>query len=274
MGKSKIEWTEKVWNPVTGCTKVSDGCKYCYADRMFPMVYGNTVILDEFEIVKARKFTDIKYHEDRLEQPLRWKKPSMIFVCSMGDLFHEDVPFDFIAKVFNIMEQCPQHTFQVLTKRPERMKEFYESDRESFRKILEKYLYDIDDSSLKNVWIGVSAENQKTADERIPILLEIPAKVRFISVEPMLEFIDLDRGIDSTPVEFWLDKIDWVIVGAESGPKRRLCKMEWVFVIVRQCKSANVPVFVKQLHWGPKNKFLEKDISRFPEYLRLRQYPK
>jgi len=151
-----IQWTDETWNPVTGCTKVSTGCKHCYAERLFPRVYGNTTvaIVEEGMLMGARprKFTDVKLHPERLEQPLHWKKPRMIFVNSMSDLFHEDVPFEFIDKIFNIMFRASQHIFQILTKREKRMLE-YQKSRAS-RIIIE------------NVWHGISCENQQTADER------------------------------------------------------------------------------------------------------------
>ena len=290
MGKSKIEWTEKVWNPVTGCTKVSDGCKYCYADRMFPRVYGNTNFSDDGKNIRPRKFTDIKLHHDRIEQPLCWKKPSMIFVNSMSDLFHKDVPFEFIANIYDTMCLYPlvcrkkdcaheepeclmdnseqNHIYQILTKRPKRAKEFYDNMgyySDPFEALSLERMY----GKFKNIWLGVSVENQKTADERIPILLQVPAKVRWLSVEPLLEPIDIKRGISKT----FLDNIHWVVIGAESKGHYpgRICKIEWIEYIVDQCKRANVPVFVKQIHL---NNELIKNINRFPRELQIREYPK
>ena len=166
MGKSKIEWTDRVWNPVTGCTKVSAGCTNCYAERITKRFYPD------------KDFNEITLHEDRLNQPLRWRKPSKVFVCSMSDLFHDDVPLNFIDKVFDTIHKAKNHTFLVLTKRPENL--------------LNKWL------GLplpNNCWIGVTAENQEQADKRIPILLQIPAAKRFVSVEPMLGAVDLSKWL-------------------------------------------------------------------------------
>ena len=185
MSKSKIEWTDKVWNPVTGCTKVSAGCQFCYAERIFPRVYGNDVVDNEkpeLVLMRKRKFTDIKLHYDRLEQPLHWKKPSMIFVNSMSDLFHEKLTSDFLAEVYATMFIANQHIFQVLTKRPENALALY--NHALWRqviinsKILARGHRVMSDSKhefpLNNLWLGISVENQKTADERILVLLQIP----------------------------------------------------------------------------------------------------
>lgn len=261
---SKIEWTDATWNPVTGCTKVSTGCKHCYAERLFPRVYGQ----DRFPVpqvdgsyvgnFRQRKFTDVKLHPDRLEQPLHWKKPKMIFVNSMSDLFHEDVPLEFIDKIFDSMFIANQHTYQILTKRPERMKLYLEA-----RKGLSGNLRN---PFGKHIWLGISCENQATADERIPILLQVPAAVRFLSCEPLL-----------APIKFyamsWLKRnmfteekpgIHWIIVGGESGPGYRPMKPEWAKSIIEQCQAAGVPVFMKQMA-GKK---------AIPEYLQIREYPR
>src|SRR4030043_622195 len=160
--KSKIEWTESTWNPVTGCTKVSDGCKNCYAECMAKRFWRNGVNGDNY-----RPFTEVRCHPARLEQPLHWKKPAHIFVDSMSDLFHKDVPNTFIDQVFWIMMMAPIHIFIVLTKRPKRMLEWVNKNYQN---------------PLPNVWLGVSVEDQKTADERIPLLLQTPAAMRFVSV--------------------------------------------------------------------------------------------
>lgn len=252
---TSIEWTRsddgtagETWNPVSGCTKVSQGCKHCYAERVFPRTYG------------YRSFTDVQTHADRLEKPLRWKKPRRVFVNSMSDLFHEDVPNEFIARVFSVMGRAPQHTFQILTKRPARMKRFIEDDvfftaREGGETRMVPYL--------RNVWLGVSVEDQETADERIPLLLETPAAVRFISAEPLLGAMRLGSWLQRSPsAAFVAGKVtadmpawtrlgstalDWVIVGGESGPKARECELAWIRDILDQARTAAVPVFVKQL---------------------------
>jgi len=287
--KSKIEWTDATWNPVTGCTKVSTGCKHCYAERLFPRVYGRDMVpienpavaLANEETDRPREFTDVWLHPERLEQPLHWKKPRMIFVNSMSDLFHEDIPFEFIHRIFAVMAKTEQHTFQILTKRP---------------KIMLKYTTKLWGSPLKNVWFGISCENQETADERIPLLLQLPAAVRFLSCEPLLDEIDLreplnhypvqtscrqyvtrDMAIDAGDREFegslysddeWEqtvpEGIDWVIVGGESGPGYRPMNLDWARSIRDQCTVAGVPFFFKQTA-GKK---------AIPDDLMIREYPK
>jgi len=249
---TSIEWTRgddgtagETWNPVSGCTKVSQGCKHCYAERVFPRTYG------------YRSFTDVQTHADRLEKPLRWKKPRRVFVNSMSDLFHEDVPNEFIARVFSVMARATQHTFQILTKRPARMKRFIEDDvfftaREGGETRMVPFL--------RNVWLGVSVEDQETADERIPLLLQTPAAVRFVSAEPLLGPVDFthipvsDRDVTMNALRrasVFAPHIDWVIVGGESGPRARECELAWIRGILRQAHAAAVPVFVKQLGRSP-----------------------
>lgn len=217
MANSKIEWTESTWNPVTGYTKISSGCKNCYAERMAKRLQkmGQPNYMNGFQVT---------LHEHILDYPLRWKKPQTIFVNSMSDLFHEQIPEVFILKVFDVMKKAHWHTFQVLTKRSQRLKE------------LAKQL-----EWPSNVWIGVSVENEDV-QFRIDALKEVPASVRFLSLEPLLgplPFIELAN-------------IDWVIVGGESGPRARPIKEEWVIEIKEQCVKQNVPFFFKQ--WGGVNK--------------------
>ena len=229
-----IQWTDETWNPVTGCTKVSPGCSRCYAEDVAKRFW------------KGRPFEDVRFHIDRIGQPLRWKKPRRVFVNSMSDLFHEDLTFGHIEQVFAVMIEAKQHTFQVLTKRPERMC--------AFMKHL-KFFHRVP----PNVWLGVSVENQRMADVRIPILLDTPAAVRFLSVEPLLSEIDLCRGGWSllrrlrspTGKRKPVAGVDWVIVGGESGRKARPCNVKWVLGIVGQCRNSGVPCFVKQLGAKP-----------------------
>jgi len=253
-----IEWTDATWNPTTGCTKVSQGCKHCYAERDWPR-------LVHLPAYQGREFTDVACHPERLDQPLRWKKPRRIFVNSMSDLFHEDIPDEFIEQVFAVMALCPQHIFQVLTKRPERMRKhpiFTHSGNclwVGVRQCAEK-LFGKDPGALNkallNVHIGVSVEDQFTADERIPLLLQTPAVVRWISAEPLLGPIDLRLGrlaewnrllavhngnTDGT-------HIHWVVAGGESGPKARPSHPDWFRSLRDQCKAAGVPFLFKQ--WG------------------------
>lgn len=213
MKTTKIEWTEKTWNPITGCTKISEGCKNCYAEVMSYRLkaMGQKKYLHEFELT---------LHENVLMEPFRWKKHYTIFVCSMSDLFHEKVPFDFIDKVFRTIRDTPQHRYQVLTKRAERMQEYF-------------LTRDIP----KNVWLGVTVENLK-AKKRIEHLRSLQASVLFLSCEPLLE----DLG------ELDLTNINWIIVGGESGSKARPMKEEWVLSIKEQSENQDVSFFFKQ--WG------------------------
>jgi protein gp37 len=271
--KSQIEWTDATWNPVRGCEKVSPGCAHCYAETF----------AERFRGVTGHPYEqgfDLRLVPEKLEKPLNWKQPRRVFVNSMSDLFHEAVPDNFIDRVFAVMALCPQHTFQVLTKRAARMRAYFESKTEEPRNghIHELDLRErIDDAAgefgachanldtsdrwpLPNVWLGVSVENQHFADERIPLLLQTPAAVRFISAEPLLGSIDLWnlRGGtfdaltgcgDQERLTVWEDtpRLDWVIVGGESGPGARACQPHWIRSIVRRCRAARVPVFVKQL---------------------------
>jgi protein gp37 len=210
---SNIEWTEMTWNPVTGCTKISQGCKHCYAERMATRLHA-------MGSERYRNGFRLTLHHDLIELPKTWKKPRVVFVNSMSDLFHEDVPADFIRRIFETMEACPQHTFQVLTKRSERLRKLGPSL-----------------SWPSNVWMGVSVENAP-ATKRIPDLLSVPGQVRFLSCEPLI------GPLEDLP----LNGIHWVIVGGESGPGARRMNPEWAKSIHRQCRQAAVPFFFKQ--WG------------------------
>jgi protein gp37 len=211
--QSTIEWTEMTWNPVTGCTKVSEGCRHCYAERMAMRLraMGNRRYVNGFKVT---------LHEDLVDLPKTMRQSRLIFVNSMSDLFHEDVPADFIARVFDTMAACAQHTFQVLTKRSRRLKE-----------IASRLPWP------ENVWMGVSVEDDRVV-RRIDDLREVPAAVRFLSCEPLLGPLDHLR----------LDAIGWVIVGGESGPGARPMQRAWVESIQKQCRRAQVPFFFKQ--WG------------------------
>ena len=212
--QSKIEWTERTWNPTVGCTKISPGCKNCYAEMMARRLKAMSVPGYE----NGFRLTLLP---GRLSEPLERRKPTVYFVNSMSDLFHEKVPFEYIRRVFDVMVQAPQHTFQILTKRAERMAEFCNGL-----------------AVPSNVWLGVSVENRKYGLPRIPVLRSIDAPVRFLSIEPLLE----DLG------NFDLTGIHWVIVGGESGRKARPMRSEWVASIKRQCVAADVAFFFKQ--WG------------------------
>ena len=217
MKKSKIEWTESTWNPVTGCSKISEGCNNCYAERMAKR-------LQAMGQINYKKGFEVVCHEHALELPLKLKKPQTIFVNSMSDLFHNEVSNTFIKKIFDIMNRAAIHTFQILTKRAERLAEM--SDELPWS---------------KNIWMGVSVENEKHKN-RIDCLKYTKANVKFISFEPLIA----DIGIIN------LKNIDWAIVGGESGPKARYMSPEWVISLRDQCIHQNVPFFFKQ--WGGINK--------------------
>jgi protein gp37 len=348
-----IEWTDATWNPVVGCSPVSPGCLNCYAATMArrleamgrPEYVGLTVERGGESVSHTLKGRPTVVHrtprrrvfsgvvrclEDRLLEPLHWRKPRRVFVCSMADLFHEAVPFEFIDRVFAVMALCPQHTFQVLTKRPERMAEYLRGltcgdvevdsvtglarlgcaagdmldgawiwgEGKRHRKAIENFITDTHDEEyacgacedddrepqpiawpLPNVWLGASAEDQPRLDERVPHLLRCPAAVRFLSCEPLLGPVDLNRVGGPREVRAYGDKIaviptlphggpesiedslfvHWVIVGGESGPNARPCDVDHVRSIVRQCRAAGVPVFVKQL-----GRWIGGDNSTFP----------
>ena len=244
--KTEITWTDSTWNPVTGCTPVSAGCDNCYAARYAKRRmgdFGTRYMLLTGEELGARKFSEIRPHPNRLDIPLRWRKPRRIFVCSMGDLFHESVPTDFQELVFRTMISASQHVFQVLTKRAFAM--------QAAIPVIMHRICGPHWVMPKNIWLGVTAENQATADERIPLLLKTPAAVRFVSVEPMLGPIMIDTFLGDLPEDNegapYPGKLDWVICGGESGPNARPCYIKWIESIVSQCKSSGTPCHVKQL---------------------------
>ncbi len=263
MNKTKIQWADAVWNPTVGCSKKSTGCARCYAEIMANRLahipataarYAGTT-KDGWWTGKVNTFTE------SLDEPRHWKKPRTVFVDSMSDLFHERVPFAFILCVYDIMMGCLQHTFQILTKRPDRALEFY------------RYWEDLPIHAHgqyppKNIWLGVSAENQQTADERIPILLQIDAAVRFVSCEPLLGPIDLARAGNNSCVE-WHENggIGWIIAGGETGPDARPMHPAWVHALRDQCQASGVPFFFK--HWGewlPDNQVIEHNKRHWPRF--------
>lgn len=282
---SKIEWTDATWNPITGCSVVSPGCTNCYAMRLagtrmkhHPSRAGLT---DDSKAGPVWNGT-VRLNEQWLDQPLRWKKPRMIFVCAHGDLFHENVPDEWLDRVFAIMAEVRQHTFQVLTKRSGRMQKYFEQGLLKSRvAALVNDDFDFRDFlwPLPNVWLGVSAEDQERADERIPDLLATPAAIRFVSAEPLLgpiDFFRLDRSdwfdfhtgekkisyldalngfryhgpYNDNPISAHTSvaKIDQIIVGGESGPRARPMRPDWARPIRDQCATAGTAFFFKQ--WG------------------------
>lgn len=217
MAQSSIEWTEMTWNPTTGCDKVSAGCKFCYAEIMSKR-------LQAMGVEKYKDNFEVRVHEDALKIPYTWKNSKVVFVNSMSDLFHKDISIEFIKKVFKVMNDNPQHVFQVLTKRAERLLELSDELKWSH-----------------NIWMGVSVENQKVTS-RIDFLREIKARVKFISLEPLLGPLP----------NLNLDNIDWVIVGGESGHKPRQMNPDWAIDVQEQCQKNEIAFFFKQ--WGGKNK--------------------
>jgi len=217
MAQSSIEWTEMTWNPTTGCTKISPGCKFCYAEIMSRRLQG-------MGVEKYRDNFKVRIHPSSLKTPGTWKNSKIVFVNSMSDLFHEDIPLEFIKQVFQVMNDHPQHVFQILTKRAERLLEIHNEFKWTH-----------------NLWMGVSVENDSFKG-RIDLLRDTNARVKFLSLEPLIGPL---RNLD-------LNKIDWVIVGGESGSNPRPMKSDWVINIQEQCESAGVAFFFKQ--WGGRNK--------------------
>lgn len=285
-GSTSIEWTDVTWNPVRGCSRVSEGCRHCYAERQAARFRGDDDPFHGFAYSdkSGPHWTGkVELIPSKLDEPLRWRKPRRVFVNSMSDLFHERLSDEAIAAVFGVMAACQQHTFQVLTKRPERMREWVRGSGEALTFDAGEKLagdngwchaHEGEAWPLPNVHLGVSVENQETADARIPLLLQTPAALRFVSYEPALGPVDLqeirdgswyDReGADRYDALFgrswWRDgevgvgggpAIDWLIVGGESGPGARPCDVAWIRAAVEQCRGAGVPVFVKQLGARP-----------------------
>lgn len=221
---STISWTDATWNPVVGCTRVSPGCDHCYAFALHDKRHASWR-QGRWPTAPAqyhRPFSQVQLLPDRLSQPVKWRAPRRIFVNALSDLFHGDVPDDFIGQVFHVMAMTSRHTYQILTKRPERMRDWtraYQPD------------------PLPNVWLGVSAENQFRAETRIPLLLDTPAAIRFISAEPLLGPIDL---------RLWLARLDWIIAGGESGPRFRTMDPAWARSLRDQSESTGVAFFYKQ----------------------------
>jgi protein gp37 len=263
--QSKIEWTNATWNPLRGCTRVSEGCRNCYAERVAARFSDVGQPFHGFAervrgirnpetkqgtFVNISRWTgEVELVEKQLEDPLRWKKPRRIFVNSMSDLFHEKVQEEWLAKIFKVMVDSPRHTFQILTKRPERMLEVMKGFTEFSTPFRGK--------PLPNVWLGVSVEDQATADERIPLLNQTPAAVRWVSYEPALG-----------PVDFYGTRIDWLVCGAESGPGARPMDIEWARSAKRQC-GYDVPFFMKQIC----EKGRKIPVMDWPSDLQVREYP-
>lgn len=293
--KTKIEWSDATWNPITGCSPVSPGCANCYAAQL-----AGTRLKHHLSRVGLTKQVngrpvwtgEVRFNEEWLTLPLRYKKPRRIFVCAHSDIFHSNVPDEWLDRIFAVMCLASQHTFQVLTKRPERMREYVkalsagERDSEIFNHKFKGCIGgvkaimsgSVKSGPLRNVWLGVTAENQTQANKRIPLLLETPAAKRFVSIEPMLSRISLQHvmmpdgdGLDTELFNHGTGTgIDWIICGGESGPNARPMHPEWVRSLRDQCQEAKVPFFFKQ--WGEWIPFPQRpdeiDAARFPgEYL-------
>ncbi len=334
--KTGIGWTDATWNPVRGCSRVSAGCENCYAETMAGRFKGEGMPYEGLINKHGAWNGNIKLVPEKLDEPLRWTKPRRVFVNSMSDLFHENVPFDYIDQVFAVMALSQRHTFQVLTKRPARARDYLRSL--SFERLIDTCnmtpsgnasLATISGRSMKrrfvagenrafdslkrpplpNVHLGVSVEDQATADERIPLLLETPATVRFVSYEPALwpvDFTNVDTGSGwrdalngrfrypsnfkgGTTTESVLVSLDWIIVGGESGPGARPFDVQWARDTVAACKAAGVACFVKQLGSKPMNTAVVngkpltlpvaithrkgEDMNEWPESIRVQEFP-
>ncbi len=317
-----ISWTDETWNPIRGCSRVSEGCRNCYAEKVAGRFSGPGLPYEGLVTIgeKGPRWNGtVRLVPEHLGDPLRWKRPRRVFVNSMSDLFHESLPFETIAAVFGVMAAAPQHTFQVLTKRPRRALEFFAwAERENTGHVMANALCvqpaswpscvgeegdglidhpGLNRWPLPNVWLGVSVEDQATANERIPLLLECPAAVRWVSAEPLLGPLDMSEaslslGVGLTDGSRWTGTkpiLDWIVVGGESGPGARPFDLAWARSVVAQCKTAGVPVFVKQLGATPVDSACVDvvgrpvriglrdrkgaDMSEWPEDLRVRQWP-
>jgi protein gp37 len=303
MGNTSIAWTNKTWNPVVGCSRVSAGCKNCYAFELHDKRHkGWQNGWKEAPTQYHQPFSEIQTLSDRLRDPLRWRSSQRVFVNSMSDLFHPDVPERFIDQVWGIMmvgamrENAP-HVFQVLTKRPERMREYLTHPERQLRvsSAVSPFVNDADfwcdairfnPSGLThpNIWLGTSVEDQKSADKRIPLLLDVPAAVRFLSCEPLLEEVDLRLGeshgvpTESEPLRERADLLHWVICGGESGPGARPMELYWAVRLREACQQVGIPFFMKQFgsflaqRYGFVDKKGENPLEWIEE-LRVQEYP-
>jgi protein gp37 len=318
VAETSIEWADAVWNPTVGCTRVSEGCRNCYAfslhDRRHAAHLAGKAVPRQY----ARPFRDLQLLPERLDDPLHWRKPRRVFVNSVSDLFHEDVPDDFLLQVFDVMRRCTWaggqncgriggdgHTFQVLTKRAGRMREFCSRLRWDGERV---YLGDAGGWLLlplnRGIWLGVSAEDQQRADERIPPLLQTPAAVRFVSAEPLLGPVTLWKyladcacghghgftacpntggvarscHVKDCPCPGLRPRLHWVIVGGESGRDARPMRLEWARSLVAQCREAGVACFVKQIGSVAARELGSRDpkggkVEDWPEDIRVREFP-
>jgi protein gp37 len=306
MADTHIEWTQRVWNATTGCDRVSAGCDHCYALTMAKRLkgMGQAKYQKDGDPRTSGPGFGLTVHEDVLTQPLRWRKPSKVFVNSMSDLFHAEVPDEFLAKVFAVMAAAPQHTFQILTKRHARMRSLLNSSGFAVQVAAEcARLWNVDDVAplrgpLPNVWLGVSCEDQRWADLRIPALLDTPAAVRWVSAEPLLNPVGLRPGQWIPPLEGgprvnlnrpWEEPgptLDWVVAGGESGTGARRLGPGWIRHLVDECQSTGTPIFVKQMGsvWASTTTVAGKTVAAhgdpkggdpqwWPADIRVREFP-
>ncbi len=312
-----IEWTDATWNPVTGCSVVSPGCTNCYAMKLAGTRMRNhwsRTGLTEPSKAGPVWNGEVRFNEDWLTQPLRWKKPRRIFVAAHGDLFHENIPDEWVDRIFAVMALCPQHIFQVLTKRPDRMRDYMngvffdltgDEPLSRWRAASEHLNWFIDAPGdlpymghlwkgshfpAPNVWLGTSVEDQQRADERIPLLLDTPAALRWVSYEPALGPVDFRRFFRQPASGIYLPAVrglrivdsaagpggvDWIITGGESGPGARPFDIDWARSTIKQCKEAQVPVFMKQCGASNACPHDKKGghFECFPPDLRVREFP-
>jgi protein gp37 len=313
MAKTSIEWTEHNWNPFRGCSKVSPGCQNCYAETIAKRFSGDGLPYAGVISDRGHWNGKVELIEEKLLEPLKRKTPTTYFVNSMSDTFHEAVPDEWIDKLFAVMAASPNHTFQLLTKRPQRMFKYFQdievnplahagwTHRPRISRInfeLSRF-YELTKLSsfyaaccvriplpFSNVYLGVSVEDQLQADVRIPFLLETPAALRFVSAEPLLGQVSLEQFLYREDLAHQYEKVDWVIVGGESGPKARPFHLEHAFRIIEDCKRAGTAVFFKQAGSKPVMSFDDQpvplklksrkgnDLSELPEILRVRELPK
>lgn len=308
-----IEWTDTTWNPTKGCSRISPGCKKCYAEKIAGRFSGEGKTFHGFAIMKdheAHWTGKVELIESKVMEPLHWRKPRRVFVNSMSDLFHENLPYPDILHVFQTMAKCQRHIFQILTKREAKMRELLSlfwwrnlgyspaMGGDHWVKVIAGEQRPGDQNFLPNVHLGVSIENQATADARIPQLLQTPAALRFISYEPALEAVNFEPWLPSPSYSSGnrtskgLQGLDWVIIGGESGPGARPFNLEWARTTIRQCKAAGVPVFLKQIGSNPVHSpyrggwdapklvpypVKDKkggDMAEWPADLRVREFPK
>lgn len=306
--KTKIQWADKTWNPTIGCDRISPGCANCYAKTLHDMRHAAYARGKRLPVQYAVPFETIQLKPERLSDPLRWRKPSRIFVNSVSDLFHESIPDAYIDQMFAAMAMAPWHQFQVLTKRPHRMHRYLTertfgnsliSEPSAYKRVVaamdmpvwmpggKRFLRVPKAWPLPNVWLGVSVENQRWADERIPLLLDTPADVRFVSYEPALEAVDFTRWVSGCRSKAGntgcvrcqngnrLPSADWVIVGGESGTGARPFHIAWARHVIDQCKEAGVAVFVKQLGAVPviDEALMSGPLAIEEQHLIYRQWP-